>query len=189
MAESPEHKENMYSLIAFILMFVSILIGGYFYMTKAKNMIEEPLVNEVTPTVAEELRPTLPELDAPVIAEEAEASFKVAVPNEAFGILTDSEGRSTGQKNGAVVNDIPLSEYTPDNVAGTVTWILVAEPEPETYTLNIVGTSDKAVALYVKGKTGVENLELLDISDATVQQRTFQISINPTIPENPIVVQ
>lgn len=182
MAQS-DQKEGLYSVIALFFMIISIGLGGFFYITRnntAETMTLPVAMDEKAESTPQPQRPT------PDIVEKP--SMKIAIPNQATGLLTDIEGRQTGIVEGAVVNDIPFSEYSPDEIAGTVTWIVVSEPQLDDYSLRVLGSSDKAVAVYLKGETG-ENLELIDISDHRIDEKTYTINVDPTIPSNPIVVQ
>lgn len=187
MAHTSDHTDTLYSAGALLLMFISLIIGGMFYATKKEAVPSDDkrVQEQVRPTV---VQPTEAAADFTGISEQA-AAFKIAIPNDISGLLTDSQGRKTGLQDSVVINDIPHSEYTPDKAVGTVTWIVITDPQKEQYKLLLSGPSDKAVALYAKGDTGAENLELIDISALGLGGATYVIGIDPTIPENPITVQ
>lgn len=176
---SDEHKDTLYSIIALFLMFISIIVGGVFYMRTKDMKAPAPTSqsNEKAPDKKIEPVPTRPFDDV----HEDSSVLKIAIPNDLKGVLTDEQNRKTGLfEDLSISNDIPFSEFAPDKTVGTVSWIVVEKPASGIYTLSITGTSDKAVALYLKNNLGNESLELVDVDIYKEQGHTYTITIDPS---------
>ncbi len=183
-----DSKESIYASIGAGILGVSILIAGFFYFSNINALKKStPVAEIVQPT--DTISPTPPQLNIEEIQVEAETALKIGVPNEAKGLLLDPEGRETGYLGeDTIVNDIPFSEYSPDAVAGTVTWIIVENPSNGKYILNITGSSDKAVAVYVKNKSDQEQLELIDISSEFEEIHSVFFDLDTSSSTNSIVL-
>jgi hypothetical protein len=186
MDASEKHKENLYSVCALVLLILSIGIGAYFYITYKD--VRENKETMVLPSAEEKKLPTV-EDPKPTRALNEGAStvslMKIAIPNDTTAVLTDAQGRQTGTVGGQIINMIPLSEFTPDAIAGTVGWIIVEKPSEEPYTLTLTGIPSKSIAVYAKNDQGREDLELLE---GTTAGQTFRITYDPTSAENMISV-
>lgn len=183
-----DHKEGLYSILAISLMIVSLIIGGVFYIrTKdMKSKTSVPVVEEKAAKKEIDPVPTRPFDDV----DEDSAALKIAIPNEMKAVLTDEQSRHTGQfEDLSVTNDIPFSEFAPDESVGTVSWIVVEKPAAGTYTLHILGTSDKAVALYLKNNVGNESLELLDVDVYKELGHTYKVTVDPSARVQALTVQ
>lgn len=186
MDASEKHKENLYSVCALVLLVISIGIGTYFYITykdvrENKETMVLPSAEKKNLLRVEEPQPTRA-LTEDVLTV---ARMKIAIPNDITAVLTDAQGHQTGIVDGKVINTIPLSEFSPDAIAGTVGWIIVEKPSEEPYSLTLTGLPSKSIAVYAQNDQGREDLELLE---GTNPGQIFRITYDPTSAENMISI-
>lgn len=184
MDSSEKHTDTLYSVSAFLILCISLGVGVYFYFSQ-KDVKEnkQTMVLPMTQKVDSSLQPDISPEPSQTIPAEA-SMMKIAIPTDITAVLVDHQGRQTGTLDKKTLNEIPLSEFVPDAIAGTVGWIIVEDPSEEGYTLDVQGISDKSIAVYAKNAEGREDLELIE----TAAKQSFSIRFDPTSAEHMLSV-
>ncbi len=154
--------------VLFIISFVFII--GFVLMRD--SLVKEPEVEKKIPRKTSVISPA-PTMSLPASSQ---STLKIAVPEGLRVELVDPQGVMSGTTLTGFRNDIVNSEVKVDEMLGTVTWILLTPPQSPSYTLKVTGSSDKAIAIYVKNSAGFEGLELLE-TQAHDAQKTYLFTV------------
>lgn len=169
-----EHSDKLYTFVVISLLIISVIFAGGFYIyqrnlgMQAGETIQQNEPTKVGPS------PTMSVEEVVVIPVE-KSVLKIAIPHDSTGFVTDAYGNRTGIIDGVIANTIPFSEYTPDDIAKTVNWVIIEEPATLPYTLHLTGTPEKAVAVYVVSEIGAEDLELIQVPNGVEHEFTLTV--------------
>lgn len=157
-----------------LFFFISMICVIGFGMLRDRLIPQQP----TQPIPTRRLTAVTPLPQPTVAPQSVESTLKIAIPDGQRVELIDGQGRISGSTLTGLRNDIPHSECKPDAMLGTVTWILLTPPQETLYTLKVIGSSDKAIAVYLKNTSGFEGLELIESKDHdALKEYTYSLTV------------
>jgi hypothetical protein len=189
MPDRPTHPDDIYAYITIGILLMSIIGGLGYYIYQRGNVHTATPLFKMASSKPVTLSPSPASLNDQPIKVTDTSMLKFAIPHDATAYVVDAGGNKTGMMSGTVMNAIPLSEYAPDKIAGTVNWILIEQPSGLPYSLVVSGVPEKAIAIYAKNEAGYEGLELIDVSPSEAQSHTYVITLDKLSAQEMIKIQ